>query len=290
MRCVVDQEDRIVSERFERLCDFSYTPGSQLPENEVCLVYCKTDYVASFLDACARNLSTTKYILVTHQSDYGITKNLISKLPDNVVKWFGQNVECVDDPRVESIPIGSASLTWIGKKQYAEVTHAPDFDLIEETGKAKVIQNLAYMNFAIHTNPDRRHVYDFFKNQDWVTACPADLSLEEYKKTRYYNNVKNDYMDLYNHKFCIAPLGNGVDCGRTWQAIYLNTIPIIPRHLNIEFYRDLPILVYDDIEEITEPYLNYIYTEYSQKTFNYDKAKISYWKNRFLQEKEIWVS
>ena len=85
----------------------------------------------------------------------------------------------------------------------------------------------------------------------------------------------------------VSPLGNGVDCGRVWQAIYLGSIPIIPRHLNINFYLDLPILVYDDLSDITEDFLIDQYDKILN-TSSLDKSTMSYWARRFREEKDKW--
>ena len=85
----------------------------------------------------------------------------------------------------------------------------------------------------------------------------------------------------------MSPLGNGLDCGRNWQCVYLGTIPIVPRHINIEFYEDLPILIYDDISDLTEEYLNSAYEDITKKKVNLEKATLSYWKNRFVEEKNL---
>ena len=86
---------------------------------------------------------------------------------------------------------------------------------------------------------------------------------------------------MYNHKFVFSPLGGGVDCGRTWQALYLGTIPIVPRHTNIQYYEDLPILIYDSLDEINEEYLNEKWFEINDKLkngfYNMNKLKLSYW-------------
>ena len=82
-------------------------------------------------------------------------------------------------------------------------------------------------------------------------------------------------------------MGNGVDCGRVWQAIYLGSIPIIPNHRNLDFYRELPILPYDNIEEITESYLNDKWEEMSNKKYDLSKSTVSYWRDRINQEKGL---
>ena len=89
--------------------------------------------------------------------------------------------------------------------------------------------------------------------------------------------------NVYNHHFVICPFGNGIDCGRTWLTLQLGCIPVMPYHYCFKDWADnLPILLYHDINEITEEYLKKKLAEFKEKKYNYDYLKITYWKNRFL--------
>jgi len=284
VRCTVPQQDRIVGERFESLCDIKYTPGILLPSVGVCVVFCKTDYVLSLLEEC-RIKKDAKFILITNHSDYPVGHDLIQKTPLNVVKWYAINVTH-RHPILESIPLGSASSTWIGEYNFAEAKDSSQFILIEEDGIEKQFENLVYMDFGIHTNPThRKEVYNYFKDKEWVTKKPCDIPLHEYKHSSLFNKMEKYYLNTYNHKYVVSPLGNGVDCGRVWQAIYLGTIPIIPRHTNIGFYLDLPILVYDDLSQITKEFLEEQYDKIIQNS-NLEKSTMSYWKEQIKKEKQ----
>lgn len=284
MRCTVSQDNRIVGERFETLCDLKYTPGSALPTTPgVYVVFCKTDYILNLLQQCGQK-QDSKFIIVTHHSDYPVDRQLLQHTPLNVVKWYAINVTH-QHPILESIPLGSASSTWIGGYEFAEVKDSPEFVLIEETGVDKQFENLVYMDFGIHTNPThRREIYDYFKDKEWVTKKPCDIPIHEYEKSSFFNQMENYYASMYNHKYVVSPLGNGVDCGRVWQAIYLGTIPIIPRHININYYLDLPILVYDDLSELTEQFLEDKYKEIFNNS-NLEKSTMSYWRSEIRKEK-----
>ena len=61
--------------------------------------------------------------------------------------------------------------------------------------------------------------------------------------------------ELSEYKFAISPQGNGVDCHRTWECLYLGVIPIITKSLCMSFFEELPILFVDNYDCITEEYL-----------------------------------
>ena len=138
MKCTVEQQDRIVGERFETLCDIVYKPGQALPnQTGVYIVFSKTDFVAGLLNECRKN-TQNKYIIVTHHSDYPIDERIFGNAPSNIVKWFGINIT-YDHPILESIPLGSASSTWIGTSEFAEAKDSPEFTIIDEDNQFEYV-------------------------------------------------------------------------------------------------------------------------------------------------------
>ena len=81
--------------------------------------------------------------------------------------------------------------------------------------------------------------------------------------------------------FVLSPPGNGIDCHRTWEAIYFGAIPVIKRgKLAESIYRDLPVCVVDEWSEIcsmTRSQLEEIYKVLIKKSDK--KAYFEYWKN-----------
>ena len=51
----------------------------------------------------------------------------------------------------------------------------------------------------------------------------------------------------------------------------------------MSYFKDLPILFVDNYNEISIEYLNHIYKDFKNKTFNMDKLSISYWKKEILE-------
>ena len=51
--------------------------------------------------------------------------------------------------------------------------------------------------------------------------------------------------------FVISPPGNGIDCHRTWESIYLGAVPVVKRgFLADSLSAHLPILVVNEWEEV----------------------------------------
>jgi hypothetical protein len=51
--------------------------------------------------------------------------------------------------------------------------------------------------------------------------------------------------------FELSPRGNGIDCHRTWESLILKTIPIVQTSKLDPIYRDLPVAIVKDWNEVT---------------------------------------
>ena len=57
----------------------------------------------------------------------------------------------------------------------------------------------------------------------------------------YYRNLIRATLKLSYYKFAICPEGNGVDCHRIWECIYLGVVPIIIDSIQMSFFKYLHI-------------------------------------------------
>lgn len=240
-------QDYIKGERF-----------SELADNRK-VFYCSTHSLPNFL----QNVPDDPFVLITHNSDHKIHESY--KIPDNLIHWFAQNVDKVD-PRIESIPIGLENDKWFRAERKKE-------KMIVKLTQPRGFHNMVYFNCNIDTNPNERLLpFVLFKDKPWCTA----------KKGCNGQGFDEYLNDLYNHPFVISPEGNGIDTVRTWECLYMGTIPIEKRNINNQFYTDLPILFVDAWEEITESLLQDEYERIIHTQWNLEKLNFSYWKNKIL--------
>jgi hypothetical protein len=268
--------DWITGEDFQNLGDFTYAPHNRANDDYNSLmntlninilkddniIYTHTMYVKSLFDII-RNQSK-QVIIITHNSDNNIDNTY--DIPINVIKWYSQNVNVIN-PKLESIPIGLENRWWFVEE------HKKD-KMLSKLSNPKIFKNLVYMNHNVNTNPkERQKPYDLFQIESWITSRIG------------FNGIQfDDYLDnIYNHKFVICPEGNGIDTHRTWECLYVNTIPIEKRNLNNRFYTDLPICFVNDWKEITEDFLNKEYERIINTEWNMDMLKFEYWKNKIRQ-------
>jgi|SaaInlV_165m_DNA_3_1040750.scaffolds.fasta_scaffold24252_2 hypothetical protein len=298
MKIVVDQKILICNLRYVKSCDHIYSYTDWLDNGKECkiivnnnflkdiqndnrniiTIYYKLDYntLLDFFEKCKH--INKSIIVISGCSDHPITKNIFTTKPNNIKKWYGENVNYIDNNLIP-LPGGTLSGTWIGNNKFdAELYNHEDFKLVKINELPPKIINLAFMCFS-NNNPHRNNVYNYFDSKNWVS------NLCSHKTGKYLND--NIFMDMvYNHHFVISPFGNGIDCGRTWMALQLGSIPIMPYHICFEDWaKNLPIILYHDINEITETYLVQKLYEFKHKKYNYDYLKTSYWKNRWDNDK-----
>lgn len=262
--------DFIQGDKFKSL-SVSFAPEVKLPGDYDGLtnnfkgeriVYTHTMY-ARHLFKKIRNIKY-EFVVITHNAD--INADFVP--PDNVIRWFTQNVNIVHD-RVESIPIGLENDRWfIGvdkKNKMLAKMQEEHKNIYQLTG------NLVYMNFNVGTNAGKRaEPYNLLKDKSWVTVKMGENGQDF-----------DGYIDsVYNHKFVVCPEGNGMDTHRTWECLYMGTIPIEKRNLNNRFYTDLPICFVDDWGQVTENFLEDEYIRIKSLIWNHSKLGFEYWKNK----------
>ena len=162
-----------------------------------------------------------------------------------------------EHPKVTCIPFGM---------------HPGVEDTLKNIDKDVEKEGWLYVNFQTYTL-DRffaKGYLDSRKDQykDWMTFVElADKPLDQYLK------------DIARHRFTLCPNGNGVDCYRTWEALYLGSIPILEKSTTSGFFNDLPIVEIEDMGELTLEFLQERYAEInSRNDWNYEKLDLAYWK------------
>jgi len=146
------------------------------------------------------------FVLLMHNSDQSITEKY-SDVFDNekILKIYTQNL-LIHHPKCMVLPIGVANSQW---------NHG-NLDLfckvINDTEMKK--ENYIYFYFEINTNTKAR--------QD----CYNILSQKGLKWDQK-RNFEDYLITMKKHKYTICPVGNGPDCHRFWECLYLDVIPIV---------------------------------------------------------------
>ena len=139
---------------------------------------------------------------------------------------------------VITLPIGQANSMW---------THGNHDLLFNIANKNNIKIHTIYFNFNITTNTSERQ------------KCKTSLS-----HIPWINNLNyHDYLETLSlYKFCICPVGNGLDTHRFWECIYLKVIPICVKNEWTETIKDkVQLIVLNEWSDLNYEDLKYQWHE-----------------------------
>ena len=197
------------------------------------------------------------YILVTHNSVFHAPGKYEQYLNDpTLVAWFAKNT-MIAHPKMHPLPLGMANKYW---------PHG-NTNIVDEVRNQLVDRKkeiLLYVNFDTNTNPTRLEIFNYFAQQ----------SFSHVEKAKPFNAY---LYDLALSKFVISPPGASLDCHRIWEALLMECIPVV-LHSPLDFLlHDLPVLIINDWQEVTEAFLNQKYEEMQSCRYNKEKIFAHYW-------------
>jgi hypothetical protein len=106
----------------------------------------------------------------------------------------------------------------------------PDFS-------SRNIQILA--SFSLHTNLRERS-----KAVNFVKAHKSVFQMQSFSTPAKYREL------LRQSQFVLSPPGNGADCHRTWEALYMGAVPIVLKKFWPFQEINLPVLIVEDWEDV----------------------------------------
>ncbi len=227
------------------------------------VIFVKGDYLDEFFATYHKNIANP-YILISHNADQEVPIGMEVYLNDDkLLVWFAQNVVKKHEKLIP-IPIGIENRYWNSKKHKSMLAKRQQI-------KNSLKHNLLYMNFVLATHKDEREmVKEMFENK---TYCKAAFNLP----------FSDYYQDVVSSDFILCPRGNGIDCHRTWECLYLGSFPVVKSSAMDGLFEDLPVVLIKDWEEVTEELLKKKYQEFASKKFHMEKIFFDYWK--FLVQK-----
>jgi len=292
--CIVIQDNNSVSH--EKLiyhvniqCKYSipiiYIDTAQVFNYMNTLLELKNKYV--LITCCNDDISIPYMYDPPHSENIFHTMNIIFASP-YLVKWYSKNAYMYHD-KLQPLPLGP-KWQWSSTKMFGEdkITHRdlfllncmqPEKNLLNKSLK----KNLLYFNFSDttcnncypfvrETEGMRQHVKTLFQSRfSWSNSEP----FEKYIQT------------LSQYKFCLSPPGRGFDTHRTWEALMCGTIPIIKSSCMDKLFVNLPVIIVNDWNIITEEFLNEEYERImknaNEKKYMFDICYTYYWDNEFKQ-------
>lgn len=202
----------------------------------------------------------SRFVLVSHNGDPNIDEGYAELADDpRIVRWFAQNA-VFRHPKMRPIPIGLEN-RW--RHNNGVVL---DFDRLRSRPRQKSMRIL--YGFSVGTNEAER--------------MPA---LEAIRSMPLADGPKWTTSDVYRarlaaYAFALSPPGNGFDCHRTWEALYLGAVPIVKRSALFDAMPGLPAVFVEDWKEMLgwdEAFLRSRYAELSPRIAACPYLRMDYW-------------
>lgn len=168
--------------------------------------------------------------LVVHNGDQVLSKKDMDKVASHFKSVFSVNT-LESDGSIFPIPLGLENQSKLRngvQRDFAKFNFGKDRDID------------LLIAFSISTNPEQRTKAQAYgrqvPNHHWVTS---PLTPRKFRKL------------LARSKYVLSPPGNGMDCHRTWEALYFGAIPIL-LDASWPFGKfELPVLTVKSWEELT---------------------------------------
>ena len=250
-----------------------------LRESHVVFVY--ADLINDFLERVLPLLHRP-IVLITHNADTNIGERYRLALENPlIIHWYAQNAD-LNHPKLTPLPIGIANSQW---------PHGDIAVLGSKMGQARLMTSGLYVNFNVSTNLKvrgpllnalRTKSFTNMRRQNRLFQAISrrllDLCGIHYVRNERPKPYAAYISEFAQWRFCISPPGNGIDCHRTWEALYLGVIPVlIPpagrvlAHLPHILVKDLDSLTLQDLESARAD-LN--------GPFAWEQLTLSYWRER----------
>ncbi len=204
----------------------------------------------------------SKYILITHNSDYNIKDSDLVFIDDKIIHWYAQNVT-TKHLKLTPIPYGINNY---------HLCHLSSPKLYNKFRKKICNQcNRIIFGFSVSTNEKERQ-----------PALDLLNRLKIADKIRGKNYAKTYFRLIKKYKFIAAPNGNGLDDPRRWQALYFGIVPIVTKSEAMIYFKDLGLPFYiieswNELIELEESDLDKLYKELMSNR-NDNPMYLDYWE------------
>ncbi len=203
-----------------------------------------------------------QYILIQHNGDRQTDETIVRFIDEKIFRFYAQ-ITVVSHPKIIPIPIGINNM-------HHGVDGFPW--LMKGKGPKQKLPRIFY-HFSNQTNPKERvPAAEYFRTLPTADTIHTFIPYGSYKRV------------LASYAFTASPPGNTLGSHRTWEALYVRTLPIVKRTVDAEscVALGLPLWIIDDWQELSaydEDTLAKKYKEMMQ-TANFEALYMNYWIKR----------
>ena len=213
-------------------------------------VFLTTNIFKNFIEKVNLN---KKIIIILHCSDTGFPNEFSKKDKKDYIKLIENNkniykLYCVnfdlkqDHFKIKPIPLGIDYHSLSNKLSPLEQEQKL-ISIYKNSVSFEKRLDLCYSFFQF--NMFNRHNRDRYRAKKALDN--VNFNVYQNKKIPREETWKN----MVNYKWIISPHGNGLDCHRTYEAIALGCIPVVKTSTLDILYKDMPIIILNDWDEIS---------------------------------------
>ena len=182
------------------------------------------------------HFSSMRFIIFTNLEDTPTDEYIFDAIPDNVLCVSAVNA-IAHGGKVIPAPYG------VQRRMNPQDNRIGSIELHMDHPPSKP-SGLLYVSHNENSNSERKGIKDLFDGKEW-----AEVNQNRAPYSVFLHN-------LTNSKFMICPKGNGIDCHRNWEVLYMRRVPVMTRDRYLEkLFENYPVLFVDKYSDITEELL-----------------------------------
>ena len=267
-------------------------PQAQIRDGE--LVWVRLSWLKSFVRQVLP-LVNAKFVLVTGDSDNSVPSELGDEAntilkSNKIIHWFAQNYDgSSTSQRISPIPIGIDFHTLSHRATWGETQSCP----IEQEELLKSIRDTlpplanripkVYVDFCWQRSLGIRHYrrYHSLKGtQLWETRRRTARRLRTNDLVFRQDSMlpRNEMWSRRGrYAFVLSPHGMGLDCHRTWEALALGHVVLVPSSALDPLFQGLPVVALQSWKDITPENLSKWLSQYSFAEASDKRLTTRYW-------------
>jgi len=264
------------------------------------LIWVRVSWLRSFIHQILP-LINARFILVTGDSDssmpaeLGAEAKMLLQSP-KIIHWYTQNYDgTLVSEKISPVPIGIDYHLLTERPIWGENITSPEEQ--EKTLKSIAARLVprenriqqVYVDFAWQTSFDFRHYRRFHPmvgTKFWETRRAITRKVRKLPCVFLQNGPlprTEVWRQRGQYAFVLSPHGTGLDCHRTWEALALGHIVLVPSSSIDPLYAGLPVVPLRSWDEITPENLQKWLAQFHGNSGIHEKLKSSYWISKMRE-------
>lgn len=187
------------------------------------------------------------FVLLTTDGDLTVPSEIRPETVERILAspwlrgWYTQNCDAIDHPMIRPFPIGldlHRPRPFGSPRKTAEELRRLAFSARPAAERPMSIYSDITVSLA---SPDRHRAMALLPGVPHIRSQRLRVT----QRTTWRRYAKS--------RFVLSLKGNGYDCYRTWEALYLGAIVITLRSELDPLYEGLPVVLIDSLEELLDP-------------------------------------